>query len=59
MPEDVLPELSSDEQVQISIAASRGAVNLDMMIDYYRKVFGHSAQFFDQFVQRLRSHQFA
>lgn len=59
VPNDVLPSLSEDEQIQISIAASRGAVNIEMMLDYYRKVFGHRPDYYDQLAQRIRSHAFA
>lgn len=55
---DVLPVLTEDEQVQISIASARGAVNMEMMLDYYRRVFARSDEYFNAFADRLRSHSF-
>lgn len=58
VPDDTLPELTDDENLQISIASARGAVNLEMMVSYYKRVFGHNPEFFKQFEANLRKHAF-
>ncbi len=52
-------ELSADEQVNISVASARGGVDIEMMVDYYKRVFGHNAAFFSEFESRIRQHSFA
>lgn len=56
--DDVLPELSEDEQIQVAVASARGSVNIDMILDYYKKVFVRSPDYFAEFAKRVRGHQF-
>lgn len=58
LPEDVLPELSQDEQMEVAVAAARGTVSIDQMLDYYRRVFIRSSDYFEKFADRLRNHAF-
>lgn len=57
--EEQIPELPEDEQVQIAVAAARDALNLDHMLDYYRRLFAHAPAYYQQIDQRIRSHAFA
>ncbi len=58
-PNEVLPDLTEDEQIQIAVASGRGAVDLEMLLDYYRKMFIRNPEYFEEFARRLRSHVFA
>ncbi len=51
-------ELSEQEQVDVAVASAAGRVSLDMMVDYYRRMFAASPEYFEQFKQRLLSHGF-
>lgn len=53
-----LPALSEEERMGISLASSRGAVSIESMLDYYRRVFGHRPDFYDQFAARIKAHAF-
>ena len=50
--------LTTEEQVNRSVAAARGEHKLQDLVNYYRKIYGHNAEFFAQFKSRLESHQF-
>lgn len=56
--DEVLLDLDEDEKTQIAIASARGAVPIEAMVDYYRRVFIRSPEYFQQFEQRLRGHAF-
>lgn len=57
--QEQIPEMGEDEQMQIAIAAARDGLNLDHMLDYYRRLFAHAPQYYQQIDQRIRSHAFA
>lgn len=47
------------EELESAAAGNVGKSQIDQMVDYYRKVFGHSPEFFAQLEQRIRKHTFA
>lgn len=51
-------EPTSEEQVETVVASARG-IDVNFLLEYYRKVYARSPKFFDMFAQRLRAHQFA
>ena len=57
--DDNIPELPEEQQVQIAVAAARDALNIDHMLDYYRRLFAHAPEYYQQIDQRIRSHAFA
>ena len=51
-------EFSEQEQVEHTISISRGAVDVDFLLDYYKKVYRRSPEFYKKFADRVRSHAF-
>lgn len=49
---------SGEEEAATITAAARGAIDINFILDYYKKVFARSPQFYDAFAQRIQSHQF-
>ena len=52
------PEMSEQEQMDQAVCAARGVVNLSTLLDYYKKVFARSPQFYAEFAKRARGHAF-
>ena len=53
------PELTEAEKIDQAVAAARGVVDIEAIVGYYKRVYGHNATFFAQLEQRIRSHKFA
>lgn len=51
-------ELTEQEQVDVAVASAAGRITLDMMVDYYRRMFAASPEYFEMFKSRLLSHAF-
>lgn len=51
-------EFSEQEQVEHTISTSRGAVDVNFLLDYYKKVYRRSPEFYKKFADRVRSHAF-
>lgn len=51
-------EQTAEEEVNTIVASARGGVDLNFLLDFYKKVYARSPAFYDQFVQRLQAHQF-
>lgn len=56
-----LPDYEDDEEDEAdqSVSAARGVTSVEQIVAYYKKVYASKPEFFKQFVQRIRSHQFA
>ncbi|MBO6276558.1 MAG: hypothetical protein J6N20_03840 [Pseudomonas sp.] len=52
-------QLQIEETTDDLVAVASGRPSLEMMLDYYRKVFIRSPEYFAKFRQRLLSHAFA
>lgn len=53
-----LPELTKDEEMQISISAARGVNPAEKLVEYYRKVYAHAPEYFAKIEQRIREYRF-
>lgn len=53
-----VPELSDEDRVNMSVSFARGEHKLQDLVNYYRKIYGHNAEFFNAFKARLEGHQF-
>ena len=51
-------EFTEQEQVEHTVSISRGAVDVNFLLDYYKKVYRRSPEFYKKFAQRVRSHAF-
>lgn len=51
-------EQTGDDEVATVVAAGRGAIDINFLKDYYKKVYARSPKFYDMFVARLQAHQF-
>lgn len=51
-------ELSQQELVDAAVSTSRGESGLQVLLDYYKKVYARSPEFYKQFAARLKSHAF-
>jgi hypothetical protein len=49
---------SGDEEAATVVAAARGNIDINFILDYYKKVYARNPAFYDAFAQRLQSHQF-
>jgi hypothetical protein len=49
---------TGEEEAETVVAAARGAIDLNFILDYYKKVYARSPQYFDMLAQRFQSHQF-
>lgn len=52
------PALSTEEQINITVSTSRGVVDVNQIVAYYKRVYGHNANFFKELESRIRSHSF-
>lgn len=50
--------VEGDEQAEMEAVAA-GSINMDMIANYYRRVFARRPEYFEAFMQRFRSHVFA
>lgn len=50
--------LSAEEKVNYTALSSSRTVDINVLLDYYRKVFIRSPAFYEQFAQRIRNHSF-
>jgi hypothetical protein len=59
--ESELPEHqeTDSERVDAAVASARGEVSLQMMLDYYKRVFARSPAYYKEFAARLKQHAFA
>lgn len=51
-------EFSEQEKMDNAVATARGVIDIKFLLDYYRKVFQRSPEFFKQFEARVRQHAF-
>ncbi len=51
-------EATKEEQVEEVVAAARGEIDLAFLLEFYKKVYARSPQFFSMFAQRANAHQF-
>lgn len=51
-------ELSQQERVDMAVAIARSNVSLDTLLDFYKRVYSRSPEFYQMFAARLRSHAF-
>lgn len=49
---------SGEEEAETVVAAARGSIDLNFILDYYKKVYARNPQFYDMLAQRFQSHQF-
>jgi hypothetical protein len=48
------PEIPEDEKIQVAVAASSGRLDIETIIDYYRRVYGHNEEYFAKLEALLR-----
>lgn len=55
-----IPEIeeSDEEIVDREVAVASGKVDVEYLVNYYKKVYGHNAKFFAEFAKRIRNHAF-
>lgn len=51
-------QFSEQEQMDNAVAEARGVVDINVLLEYYRKVFKRGPEFFKQFEERVRKHAF-
>ena len=51
-------ELVPQEQADYAVAEARGDININTLLDYYKKVYARSPAFYEQFAARIKSHSF-
>lgn len=51
--------LNEQEQTNIAVATARGAVDLSMMLEYYKKIYSSDPKFYEMFAERIRAHSYA
>lgn len=51
-------EQTGEDEVATVVAAGRGAIDVNFLLEYYKKVYARSPKFYDMFAQRLQAHQF-
>lgn len=51
-------ELSEQETVDAAVASARGSVNLQTLLDYYKKVYARRPAFYAEFAKRIKAHAF-
>lgn len=51
-------EIDADETAELEAVAS-GNINMDVIADYYRRVFQRRPEYFEMFMERFRNHVFA
>lgn len=58
---DTFPEseTTEEEDVQQSMSAARGVVNIAELLAYYKKEYGRHPEFYKQFADRIKQHAFA
>lgn len=56
--QDDFPEhkQTGEEEAGTVVAAARGGIDLNFVLDFYKKVYARSPKFYDLFAQRLQSH---
>lgn len=57
-PQDEFPSMkqNGEEEAGTVVAAARGGIDINFLLDYYKKVYARSPKFYEQFAQRLQSH---
>jgi hypothetical protein len=51
-------EMSEQEQMDQAVSVSRGVVDVSTLLDYYKKVFARSPEYYAKFAERVRKHAF-
>lgn len=51
-------KLSDEDLIDQQVAVSSGNVDLEKVLNYYKKIYGFNAKFFKEFSDRLRAHHF-
>lgn len=52
-------DISEQEEMDVAVSTSRGVVDINVLVEYYRKVYGHNQKFFNELVSRIKGHAFA
>lgn len=47
---------NEQEQADTAVAAARGGIDINFLLDYYKKVYARSPKFYSEFAQRLQAH---
>jgi hypothetical protein len=58
--QDSLPEVEMSEQEHMddAVAAARGSSSVQVLLDYYKRVYARRPKFYEQFAARIRQHAF-
>lgn len=51
-------ELSEQEKMDQAVSVSRGVVDVSTLLDFYKKVFARSPEYYAKFAERVRKHAF-
>lgn len=51
-------EQTGEDEVATVVAAARGGIDIQFLLDYYKKVFARSPKYYEMFAARIQSHQF-
>jgi len=51
-------EFNESESMELAMSSARGAVDIPRLLDYYRKVFARSGDYYNRFAAQVRSHCF-
>lgn len=51
-------EFTEQEEIEASVSAARGVVDIGAILSYYKKVYARSPAFYAEFAKRVRAHSF-
>lgn len=52
------PALNTEEVVDQEVALSSGRVDINYMVDYYKRIYSSNPKFFAEFAKRIKQHSF-
>lgn len=59
VPGEQLPDLEVVETPDVITSSARGGSSVDVVIEYYRRLYGNHKEFFSQLVDRIKNQAFA
>ena len=51
-------EESEEDQVEAAVASARGAVSVEQIVAYYKRIYGRNQKYFAELTKRIRGHKF-
>jgi len=52
-------QITEQEAVDTVVASARGAVDINTLLDYYKRIYARGPAFYAEFAKRIRAHAFA